>query len=387
MGFLLFAFIIILCSAGGSIYVGWRSARALFKKRWQRHLWQALILSLSLLFFVSMALRDTRFAEFFAVLRIVGTAWLISLPYWLIAATVFHIIAWIHRSRSVFPQWVSRNPLCAGRVACLACFLTVAAIFVHGYWRFDNPVITQVSVTLKKTGGAAGFVRIAVVGDIVGKARLAKNVALLNFVQADMIVLVGDIIDRDPAILWKQNLHEEFQKLKAPLGVYAVLGNHEQIMGKEASASCTSFLEKHCGIRVLRDELVPVAGGRFYLAGRRDRQERLARRALADVVRGADTARPLIVLDHQPAGPSLREAAAAGAALQISGHTHGGQIWPASWVTSLLYKVNYGLGWQDDMAILVTSGLGLWGFPARIGTVSEVVDLRVQFGGVPQEKP
>ncbi|MDR2512353.1 MAG: metallophosphoesterase [Puniceicoccales bacterium] len=324
------------------------------------------------------------------MLRVVGVGWLVSLPYWFIAAAGFHVLTLIHRRRPIFPGWVGQQPLRAGRAACFASFVAVISIFAYGYHQYVNPVTTHASITLKKPGGAAGSVRIAVVsdlhlGDIAGKARLAQNVAQINAIQADMIVLVGDIIDREPDILWEQNLQEEFLQLKAPLGIYAVLGNHEHIVGR--GDSCASFLERYCGVRVLRDELVPVADGRFYLAGRRDRNEGRARRALADIVRGANSSLPIIVLDHQPVNLSLREAAAAGAALQISGHTHGGQVWPVNWVTPLLYKVDYGLGWEGDMGILVTSGLGLWGVPVRIGTVSEVVDLQVHFdsprGGTP----
>jgi predicted MPP superfamily phosphohydrolase len=85
----------------------------------------------------------------------------------------------------------------------------------------------------------------------------------------------------------------------------------------------------------------------------------------------------LIVLDHRPA--PLAELEREGVDLQISGHTHAGQIWPVTWLVRLLNEVAVGHGQRGAARLYVTSGLGLWGLPVRIGSVSELLDLRVEF--------
>ena len=98
---------------------------------------------------------------------------------------------------------------------------------------------------------------------------------------------------------------------------------------------------------------------------------------LAELLAGLDRARPLILLDHQPR--DLWEPAALNVDLQLSGHTHGGQIWPVTWIARFIYENPCGYLRKNNLQLYVTSGLGLWGFPARIGSTSEIIDLYVEF--------
>jgi hypothetical protein len=101
------------------------------------------------------------------------------------------------------------------------------------------------------------------------------------------------------------------------------------------------------------------------------------RKPLGEILAGADFGRPVILLDHQPA--RLADSAAAGVDLQLSGHTHAGQLIPFSWINRALWDIGYGYGRIGGMQVYVTSGAGVWGPPARIGTNSELVHLKIAF--------
>jgi len=90
--------------------------------------------------------------------------------------------------------------------------------------------------------------------------------------------------------------------------------------------------------------------------------------------------RPSILLAHQPSNPAI--AAEAGISLQLSGHTHGGQIWPWSWVAALVHgRFNYGLNRLGELQVVTSSGVGTWGMPMRVGTKSEIVVIRFEAAG------
>jgi predicted MPP superfamily phosphohydrolase len=312
-------------------------------------------------------------------LSFVGAFWMLLLPYWLPAIIGFDVLRFINKRHPFFPEQVNRHPVAAGRLAVAAVALVIGAVTLYGYWHFSNPETVKTTVRLKKTSAARKTLHVAVasdlhMGDIINRERLAKYVAQINAIGADIILLAGDMVDNRLAPLLEQNMAAELAKLNAPLGVYAVLGNHDVFENPTATAA---YLQSS-GIHVLRDEVVPV-GGDFYLAGRKDWSER-RRRPVKDILGGLDPARPVLLLDHQPRAASLREAAAAGVDLQISGHTHGGQVWPITWVVRAMYPVAHGTGREGATQILVTSGLGLWGFPMRVGSDSEIVDLQVEFG-------
>ncbi|MDR2413506.1 MAG: metallophosphoesterase, partial [Odoribacteraceae bacterium] len=113
----------------------------------------------------------------------------------------------------------------------------------------------------------------------------------------------------------------------------------------------------------------------FYLVGRDDRQNprRAALRALTDTL---ERSRPVIVLDHQPA--RLDEAVDAGVDLQLSGHTHEGQVWPVSWITHRVFELARGYKQKGNTRFYVSSGIGLWGGKFRVGTRSEYVVIHLR---------
>jgi hypothetical protein len=207
------------------------------------------------------------------------------------------------------------------------------------------------------------------VGETVGQGFVESLVRRANALDPDMIVITGDLVDGSVSTL--APLVAPLASLHARDGVWFVTGNHEYYSGAPAWVEHLRTL----GIRVLRNERVPIRGERgFDLAGTDDYAARGfgqghgqdTPRALA----GRDARRPVILLAHQPR--SFPEAAVLGVDLQLSGHTHGGQIFPMHYLTGLVQPYLAGLHRRGDSMIYVSRGTGYWGPPMRLGAPPEI---------------
>ena len=157
-------------------------------------------------------------------------------------------------------------------------------------------------------------------------------------------------------------MHEEFQRLKAP--VYACLGNHEYFSGLN---DVLQFYQDS-GIHLLRDTSVVV--GDLCIIGRDDRTNR-RRKPLEQLSKETSHSKYRVLLDHQPF--HLEQTERAGIDFQFSGHTHHGQVWPASWITERIYECAFGQHRRGQTHYYVSSGVGIWGGKFRIGTRSEYI--------------
>jgi predicted MPP superfamily phosphohydrolase len=213
-------------------------------------------------------------------------------------------------------------------------------------------------------------------GTIIGPRRMTKLVEMINSQNPDIILFAGDIVDEDLAPVVRQNLGSALLGLKAPMGIFGITGNHEYIGGAEAAVK---YLQDH-GVIILRDSVVRV-GDSFFLAGREDRDKpRFSGRPRLEVeelLKNTDKSFPVILLDHQPF--NLEKAQAAGADLQLSGHTHHGQLWPLNYITSAIYEVSMGYLKKSDSHFYVSPGFGGWGPPVRIGNRPEIVKITIRF--------
>jgi len=152
--------------------------------------------------------------------------------------------------------------------------------------------------------------------------------------------------------------------------VWAITGNHEYIGGADKAVR---YLTEH-NITFLRDTFV-VIDERFTLAGREDRDKPrftgIQRQPLKKVLEGVDPSLPLVLMDHQPF--QLDTVTAAGVDLQLSGHTHHGQIWPFNYITQAIYTLSWGYLKKGNTNFYVSCGYGTWGPPIRLGNRPEVV--------------
>ena len=214
-------------------------------------------------------------------------------------------------------------------------------------------------------------------GAIGSENRLAEVVSRINALKPDLVCIAGDFFDSDfAAIRDPEKAKDTLRQLSATYGVYACLGNHDA--GRTAG-QMQEFLAD-CHIQLL-NEAYTVIDNRLVLAGRLDASPiggygQLRRGRMADWLPAEMAQMPVVVMDHNPAhiGEYGTEAD-----LILSGHTHKGQIFPGSIITGNMYDVDYGHYQKDANRphVIVTSGVGYWGMPMRVGTDCEIVQIRI----------
>lgn len=266
---------------------------------------------------------------------------------------------------------VSRSWLFSNGYTSAGVLVLMTAIFVYGNIHYNKKERVPLEIKTNKNIGGKSL-RIVLLSDLhLGyhnrRAEFHKWVDRINAEHADLILVGGDIIDISVRPLIEERVAEEFRRLNAP--VYACLGNHEYYSGEPRARQ----FYKDAGITLLRDSVAKASG--ISIIGRDDRTN-LRRRPLSELMRGVDRNHDFtILLDHQPY--HLEEAERNGVDFQFSGHTHHGQVWPASWITDAIYEAAFGPLTKGATRYYVSSGMGIWGGKFRIGTRSEYVVLTV----------
>ncbi len=247
-----------------------------------------------------------------------------------------------------------------------------AAVGTVGYGTYGvlrGPRVKRVTVPLAKLPRSAHGFRIAVVSDIhlgplLGRGFAQKVVDTINATQPDLIAVVGDLVDGSVKNLGPAAA--PLAGLKARFGSFFVTGNHEYFSGAQ------QWLEevRTLGIHPLENARTELAG--FDLAGVNDLQGESEGqgpdfgKALGD----RDTTRACVLLAHQPV--QIHEAVKHGVDLQLSGHTHGGQLWPGNFIAAAANPTVAGLERYGDTELYVSRGAGAWGPPTRVGAPSDI---------------
>ncbi len=327
-------------------------------------------------FIVAMLGRNTLPLGFQKVLYAVGTSWMA----WMLYLTVFFLLTdLVHLLNHFFhflPDSIGGNTKLFHQIQVISGIVLLVTMTTIGYIRFSNPSVEKIELEVHKTAGQRKKLRVVAFSDVhlgltVDKKRLSKYVKLINEQKPDIVLISGDVVDNNPRPLMVERMYEELNQIDAPLGIYACLGNHEYLSGIVGSLD---FYAK-TKINLLVDGVAQVDSS-FWIIGRDDRSN--AKRAkLSDLVSQTNSDQPLILLDHQPY--NLEQAEENGIDLQISGHTHNGQLWPLNLIVKKEYEVGYGSKQKGNTFVYTTSGLALWGPPFRIGTRSEIVVFDISF--------
>jgi hypothetical protein len=369
IGFIAIAFTIFLSSISYVIVRGWQALPTISSIRW-------IYLIVSILLFLSM-LTGMIFINALPpvvakVVSFIGYSYAVISTYLFISFLFVDIIRIINYFIKFLPEGMA-----SFRMWTMVVTLVITAIaMIIGNYKFNHPAIVILHLSTEKPIQNKTL-KIVAASDIhlgvsIDKKRFQSYVKLINDQHPDIVLLAGDVTDRSVAPLIKQNMEEEFLSIKAPMGIYAINGNHEHYA--ETSHSTADFL-KNTGIKVLRDEACLVDSS-FYIIGRDDKSN-VNRKNLKEIVKGLDAKTPKILMDHQPF--NLEEAQKNGIALEISGHTHDGQFFPINLIVKRIYELGYGYMKKGKTHYYVSSGLGLWGPQYRIGTQSEVVVIYLRY--------
>ena len=324
-------------------------------------------------FFVSFVVGDSMPVGLTSFLYRLGTAWLFIFIYFFIVMAVKDLFGLTNRLFHFMPSDAITRYTKENWVGLAFMVGFIALLMLCGYlkytWKVRVHLPIQIHNALKDTTFTRPL-RIVAVSDLhlgygIGKDEFEKWIDVINSENPDIVFIAGDIIDNSVRPLSEGNFAESFHKIKAPLGIYACLGNHEYISGLKNSMD---FLKK-AGIHLLKDSVAEVDSS-FYVIGRDDRMN-VDRKSLKELTGNLDPNKPVFLLDHQPY--NLEEAEEAGIDLQFSGHTHQGQVWPISIITKKIYEIDHGYLKKGNTNIYVSSGIGIWGGKFRIGTQSEYV--------------
>jgi len=312
------------------------------------------------------------------VLNVVGGFWMAFMLYGFIFLFLSDIIALILRLAGI----IDRQNIIIFRKWSYIFTLVISFILIAGgFLNAMVPKVTTYNITIRKSAGDLKELRIGAVSDIhlgsIIRKRSIKNLSeILRKLEPDVVFLLGDIVDGEIGTVMRGDLLQYFTCPKCSDGLYAITGNHEFIGGADRTIP---YIESK-GIRILKDEVVTIEGG-VQIAGRLDRDSRRfygrERKPLSELLAGADHSKPIILLDHQPT--DLSEADKNGIDLQLSGHTHNGQMWPLNHLTSKLYELSYGYKTKGSTHYIVSSGFGLWGPRVRSGSRSEVLLVNIKF--------
>jgi predicted MPP superfamily phosphohydrolase len=310
-----------------------------------------------------------------------GSFWIAAMIYFFIAVVVLDLLRFVNHFHPFFPPVVTSHYPQSKYVIAAGTIGIVALVLLAGHINALIPRVKTLELTIPKKVEGMKTVNIVAASDIhlgtiVGRQRFDQIVEKINSLDPDVVLLVGDIVDEDLAPVIKQNLGEALRNIKPRYGVYAITGNHEYFGGVEAACA---YMQEH-GVAMLRDRAVKV-NGTFFLVGREDRSyNRHAgrqRKSLEELMVGVDRQYPVILMDHQPF--RLSEAVNQGVDLQLSGHTHHGQLWPVNYVIQAIFEVGWGYEKIGNTHVYVSNGVGTWGPPVRIGNRPEIVNIRLNF--------
>ena len=272
------------------------------------------------------------------------------------------------------------------KLMCFTCICILIGVgLTFGYYNFTHPVIKNYSFDFNRTSfgvvsdyvAAESTYKMLVASDlhlgyIVDVRMLKKYVSLINDQHPDIVVIDGDLIDWNLYPLVESNMQEELKKIKASKGVYFVPGNHEYKFDIDAALAWIT----QSGMTVLKDTIVSI-DNKLWLIGRDDKKNE-NKKPVDEFINGFNTtSEPCIMLVHRP--ENIKEALEYNIPLVICGHTHYGQIFPANLLAHLFYSNPYGWKKINGCYSCTTSGLGLSGFPLRIGSRSEAIvfDIRI----------
>jgi predicted MPP superfamily phosphohydrolase len=260
------------------------------------------------------------------------------------------------------------------RNTLLSIIVLAALVVIAGAVNFMTIRTTEYSVTVNGKSSQLGKLRLAYAADFhidsqTSVSFVRRFAEKIEDISPDIMLYGGDIVEGHDGERMEQQ-EKLLRMITTKYGVYGVLGNHEYYRGQDRG----SFFDK-AGITVLRDTAI-VFDNSFSLAGRLDSHFQ-DRKSAAEVVDMAPDSLPLILLDHRPT--ELIEVSKTRTDVQLSGHTHDGQMFPINLITRKVYLLSKGYRKIGNTHFFVTSGIRQWRFPVRTTGKSEIIVVEINF--------
>lgn len=353
-----------------------------------RWILSGVVVALAVLLIATLALRDEvprgiawpGYVRFALVAYLFLTVLVLEPVRWALRRRVRPVPAIPSQETETAIPAVTRRLFLARASAVTAGAVSVGLVGVGMESALGPPNVLNVPVRLRRLDPALSGFRIAVVSDVhlgplAGRAHAERIVRMINETSPDLVAIVGDLVDGTVEKLGPAA--EPLQDLVSREGAFFVTGNHEYFV--EDSLSWLLELER-LGVQPLRNENTVIRRGTaaFDLAGINDIAG-ASRSDPPDFVKaldGRDRSRPTVLLAHQPV--QVGTAAEYGVDLQLSGHTHGGQMWPFHYAVRAVQPSLAGLSTVGDTQLYVSRGAGFWGPPVRIGAPPDISVLSLE---------
>ncbi|MFC2114481.1 metallophosphoesterase [Bacteroidota bacterium] len=319
-----------------------------------------------------------KISEFF---MLAGSFWMAFMLYFFLIVLFFDVIKGIERFTGFLPEFITSNIGKTKHFILFISVISVSLLVLIGHINSRIIHVRTIDLVIDKAVEGRNELQVAMfsdlhLGHLIKRNHLAKIVTKINEADPDLVLLAGDIFDENPQIVINEHMGREFLKLQASLGVIGVTGNHEYIGNAEIACR---YLEE-CGIKMLRDSSVLIDNS-FYIIGREDRDKTRfsgqKRKEVSELVADLNSAKPLILIDHQPY--EFKEKEAAGIDLSLSGHTHHGQFFPINLITKAIFELSWGYLKKGNTHFYTSCGVGGWGPPVRLGNRPEIVIFNIKF--------
>ena len=305
----------------------------------------------------------------------IGSFWLAYMLYLFLAVFLIDLVRMANYFFHFLPEFTQLMRLRLGIAVLSLASVIVIAGHINALW----VNVKEIPLEIHKKVSGNREIRVMMASDIhlgalLREHREKKLLEIAREQKPDLVLLCGDLVDGEIAPVLRKNLGKHIQEIQTPLGVYAILGNHEYIGG----INKTLPYLRSINVNVLVDSVVTLSNG-IQLIGRNDHSSRVENppRPLSELISSTNPDNPVIVMNHQPF--NLQEAADAKVDLHLSGHTHHGQMWPFNYITKAIFEVSWGLLKKGDTNFYVSSGYGTWGPPVRVGNRPEVVIFKLKF--------
>lgn len=266
--------------------------------------------------------------------------------------------------------------------------ILTAIILAYGYWNMNDIVEKDYKIYTNKNIREEGY-RVAMISDlhygtVMNREKLQAVCNDIEESEPDIVVLCGDIVDEKTTIDQMKEVTEILGDIKSKYGVFYIYGNHDDARYSSIPSYTKDELKNELlsnNIYVLVDESYEINDD-LVIVGRDDEgfSKEEGRKSSEDLIANIDKSKFILLLDHQPSELNLNSSL--GYDLQLSGHTHKGQIWPAGLISELFNfnELEYGYKKIGDYEIIVSSGISGWNYPIRTGSKSEylIIDIEKQ---------
>ncbi len=350
------------------------------KKRWGKAAtWLGVVMSV--FFIVVLFLRLFNLRSWYLPFQTVAYLWMIFVLYAFLMTLLFTCFRVVIYRIPPLRVRLSRHLQATRRGYALASFLLIFGLIIYGLYHFTQPKVVELTLEVDKP---VPDWKIVAVSDLhlgtMSSEQLNRHIDTINALHPDMVLLLGDQF----VINWRDftpmGYTNAFRRLHPPKGIYAIHGNHESYHGisyNDDPRVKQAF--KMMNIRLLDDTGIVVRNA-LVLVGRADSSRTHPRKSLQELTASVPDSLPIILLDHRP--DNLAPAQQCGVDVQLSGHTHNGQVFPMNllqWCKSLINdKLYHGYRKVGNTHYYVTSGLGGSGAPIRIGTTGEIVVIQLK---------